>query len=93
MKILKYNLCTRVNYGTEEEPIYEDVLSAVEMGWNEANEEIARAEADNGVYEIYDDGQPEPSPAEDSVWDELDAAYTEGYEEGYTEGVNTAYDQ
>ncbi len=36
---------------------------------------------------------PEPAPTEDSVWDELDAAYTEGYEEGYTEGVNTAYDQ
>lgn len=37
--------------------------------------------------------QPEPSPSEDSVWDELDAAYTAGYNEGYTEGVNTAYDQ
>lgn len=37
--------------------------------------------------------QPEPAPSEASVWDELDAAYTEGYDEGYTEGVNTAYDQ
>lgn len=37
--------------------------------------------------------QPEPSPAGDSVWDELDRAYTAGYEEGYTEGVNSAYDQ
>lgn len=36
---------------------------------------------------------PEPSPSEDSVWDELDAAYQAGYEEGYTEGVNSAYDQ
>lgn len=37
--------------------------------------------------------QPEPAPSGDSVWDELDAAYTAGYEEGYTEGVNSAYDQ
>ena len=65
----------------------------VEMGWNETNEEIARAEADNGEYKIFDDGQPEPEPVEGSVWDELDAAYTSGYEEGYTKGVNTAYDQ
>ena len=32
----------------------------VEMGWNEANEEIAKREADNGEYTIEDDGQPEP---------------------------------
>ena len=62
MKILKYNLCTRVNYGTEEEPIYEDVLSAVEMGWSEASEAIAAAEAYNGEYTIEDDGAPEPEP-------------------------------
>ena len=37
--------------------------------------------------------QPEPPPAETSVWDELDAAYTAGYDEGYSEGVNSAYDQ
>ena len=71
---------------------------AVEMGWNESNEKIARIEADNGEYEIFDDGLPEPeppapAPSEDSVWDELDAAYTAGYTEGYTEGVNNAYDQ
>lgn len=50
----------------------------------------------DGQY-IYDPlpepEQPEPEPVEGSVWDELDAAYTSGYEEGYTEGVNTAYDQ
>ncbi len=32
----------------------------VEMGWNEANEETAKREADNGEYTIVDDGQPEP---------------------------------
>lgn len=31
MKIIKYILCTRVNRGTEENPIYEDVLSPTEI--------------------------------------------------------------
>lgn len=46
----------------------------------------------NSEY-IYDPKpeQPEPTPAP-TVWDELDAAYQEGYDEGYREGVNTAYD-
>lgn len=37
--------------------------------------------------------KPEPAPPTDDsdVWDELDAAYTTGYEEGYAEGVNGAY--
>ena len=33
------------------------------MGWNEINEEIAKAEACNGVYTIVDDGQGEPDTA------------------------------
>lgn len=37
--------------------------------------------------------KPAPVPSSDSVWDELDAAYTAGYQAGYTEGVNKAYDQ
>lgn len=60
MKILKYNLCTRVNHGTEEEPQIVEILSPVEMGWNEINEEVAKHEAYNGEYIIEDDGQPEP---------------------------------
>lgn len=52
MKVIKYNLCTRVNHGTEEEPNIEEVLSAVTMGWNEANEEIAKREAHHGEYTI-----------------------------------------
>lgn len=60
MKILKYNLCTKINHGTEEEPKIEEILSPVTMGWNEANEEIAKKEAYNGEYTIEDDGQPEP---------------------------------
>jgi hypothetical protein len=63
MNILKYNLCTRVNHGTEENPKIEEILSPVEMGWNEANEEIAKREAYNGEYTIEDDGTPEPEAA------------------------------
>lgn len=62
MKILKYNLCTKVNHGTEEEPKIAEILSPVTMGWNEVNEEIAKREAYNGKYTIEDDGQPEPEP-------------------------------
>lgn len=79
MKVIKYNLCTKVNRGTEEQPKIEEILYPVTMGWNEANEEIAKKEAYNGEYTIEDDGQPEPEiPSEDSVWDELDAAYQRG---------------
>ena len=61
MKILKYNLCTRVNHGTEEEPQIEEILSPVTMDWNEAYEEIAKKEAHNGEYTIEDDGKPDPA--------------------------------
>lgn len=35
--------------------------SAVEMGWNEANEALAQREADNGEYTVEDDGVEETS--------------------------------
>lgn len=61
MKIIKYNfLSCEVNCGTQEEPIIEQVLLETTMRYSEANEEIAKREAYNGEYEIYDDGQPEP---------------------------------
>ena len=64
MKIIKYNLCNRVNHGTEDEPVYEDVLLPVEIHCAAAdlaaNEEIAKQEAYNGEYTVEDDGQPEP---------------------------------
>lgn len=60
MKIIKYYLCVKVNTGTETEPEYIDLLSAVEMPWNEGNEAIAKAEAYKGEYTIEDDGVPEP---------------------------------
>ena len=60
MKIIKYQLCTEVNHGTEEQPNIEQVFSGVSLGWSEANEKIAKAEAYNGEYTIEDDGKPEP---------------------------------
>lgn len=54
MKVIKYNLCTRVNHGTEEEPQIEEALYPVIMGWSEANEAIAQKEAHNGEYEIVE---------------------------------------
>ena len=63
MKIIKYQLCTEVNRGTEEQPNIEQVFSGVFLGWSEANEEIAKSEAYNGEYTIEDDGEPEPEKA------------------------------
>lgn len=60
MKIIKYQLCAEVNHGTEDEPKIEQVFSAVTLGWSDANENIAKAEAYNGEYTIEDDGAPEP---------------------------------
>ena len=64
MKVLKYRLMTEVNHGTEEQPDIQQICSNVTLGWNEANEEIAKREAYNGEYTIEDDGQPEPEPTE-----------------------------
>ena len=69
MKKIKYHLCTKINHGTEETPAWEEILSPVEIGWNEANEEIAKVEAHNGEYTIEDDGKPEPvaEPTTDDI--------------------------
>ena len=64
MKVIKYRLCTEVNHGTEREPNIEQVFSAVTLGWSEANEKIAKAEAYNNEYTIEDDGEPELAPTQ-----------------------------
>ena len=56
MKIIKYKILFEVNRGTEENPEIVSWFSNAQMGWNEANEEIAKAEAYNGEYTIEDDG-------------------------------------
>lgn len=85
MKIIKYQICNRVNNGTEVEPAWEDVLYPVEIrctaAYLEANEEIAKREAYNGEYTVEDDGQPdpeEPQSGDTEIWDELEKAYQEG---------------
>ena len=44
----------------------EDITITKEIPWNEANEEIAKAEAYKGIYEIIDDGItfPEETPSQ-----------------------------
>ena len=60
MKVLKYRLCTEVNYGTEEQPDIQQIFSEVTMGWNEVNEEIAKREAYNGEYTIEEEPDDRP---------------------------------
>lgn len=85
MKIIKYTLRTEINLGTDESPDVQEVFVTKGLDWSEANEKIAKREAYNGEYTIEDDGRPEPEPVtppDESVWDELDAAYQSGYREG-----------
>lgn len=60
MKVLKYQLCTEVNYGTKDKPNIEQVFSAVTLGWSEANEKIAKTEAYNGEYIIEEESDNRP---------------------------------
>lgn len=70
--------------GGEENPSLFDLDGMIPLYKYESSEVIRRTEE-----EIEADRaelpEPTPSPAEPSVWDELDAAYQEG--------VNTAYEQ
>ena len=75
MKVIRYQLCTKVNHGTEGKPDIQQVFSAVTLGWSEGNEKIAKAEAYNGEYTIEDDGEPEPASTQiDRI--EAQVAYT-----------------
>ena len=62
MKWLVYDMfCGRVNNGSEEDPKWENIFERIMLSQSEANEEIAKAEAYNGEYEIVDDGEPDPA--------------------------------
>lgn len=63
MKIIRYQLLTEVNLGTEDEPNIQQTLSAVEMPYTEANYQLALAEAYQGQVTVEDDGQPDPNEA------------------------------
>lgn len=89
MKIIKYQMMTEVNIGTEEEPNIVQTFNACKIECAddvfESNYAIAEKEAYNGEIIVEEIPDPEPEPAGDDVWAELDAAYQEG--------VNAAYDQ
>ena len=71
MKVLKYRLMTEVNYGTEEQPDIQQTFSDVSLGWSEANEEIAKAEAYNGEVTVEDIQDIETEPTTDDVLNAL----------------------
>ena len=92
MKVLKYRLMTEVNHGTEEQPDIQQVFSEVTMGWNEANEEIAKREAYNGEYTI--EGEPDDRPLDVIRADKLEelssscnATITAGMDVDTTQGT------
>ena len=75
MKVIRYNLCTTVDCGTDGVPLWEEVLFPVAMGWNEVNEEIAKREAYNGEYTIEEDGEDESTePTQEERITELEEA-------------------
>lgn len=69
MKLIKYQLCTEINHGTEDEPKIEQVFSAVSLRWSEANEKIAKTEAYNGEYTIEE--EPDNRPFEEIQTEKL----------------------
>ena len=83
MKVLKYRLMTEVNNGTEEHPDIVQTFSDVSMGWNEANEEIAKREAYNGEYTIE---EIEESPEEQITTLKAELAATDYKAIKYAEG-------
>ena len=92
MKIIKYQLCTEINHGTEDEPKIEQVFSAVTLGWSAANEAIAKAEAYNGEYTIEE--EPDDRPLDVIRADKLvelsascNAAITAGMDVETTQGT------
>ena len=92
MKVLKYRLMTEVNHGTDEQPDIQQIFSDVSMGWNEANEELAKREAYNGEYTIEE--VPDDRPLEETRSDKLaelsascNAAITAGMDVETTQGT------
>lgn len=56
MKIIKYNLCIKVNTGTEEAPVWEDAKGPIcTMSYSEENLALAQSEA-YGEVTVEDDG-------------------------------------
>ena len=75
MKLLKYQLMTEVNLGTEEQPDIVQTFNAVELRCQddrlEANLSIAKSEAYNGEVTVEDIQDIETEPTTDDVLNAL----------------------
>ena len=60
MKIIKYQIVTEENRGTEEAPQIEKVVAEMMISWSISNEELAKQEAYNGEYTIEDEQDDRP---------------------------------
>lgn len=69
MKIIKYQIITKVNYGTEDEPQITEIFASKMIECSEetyeSNLAIAQAEAYNGEYTVEDIEDPEHVPTTD----------------------------
>lgn len=69
MKLIKYQITTTVNHGTDEEPDIEQILNACEIHCTadnlETNLVLARAEAYNGEVTVEDIPDETSAPTEE----------------------------
>lgn len=84
MKIIKYQLMTEVNHGTEENPNIVQIFNDVEIQCADenfdANYSIAQREA-YGEITVEDVPDPEAPETNEVSWDAMAAAITEGVNE------------
>ena len=75
MKLLKYQIMTEANLGTEEQPDIVQTFNAVELRCQddrlEANLSIAKSEAYNGEVTVEDIPDIETEPTTDNVLNAL----------------------
>ena len=78
MKIIRYQIMSEANFGTEEEPkiqkVFQNAMISCTADKLEANVAIAKKEAYNGEYTIEDDGVPEEVTQADRI--EAQVTYT-----------------
>ena len=69
MKIIKYQIVTEENRGTEEAPQIEKVVTEMMISWSISNEELVKREAYNGEYTIEE--EPDDRPLDEIRTDKL----------------------
>ena len=72
MKKIKYDILQSIAED-DETGVETPITIEVETPWSESAEALAKEEAYNGEYEIFDDGEPEPAvePSAEEVLDTL----------------------